>query len=54
MGVRGVPSLLNDVDVPKEDVHSFSDKTLHVDLMGTYFAFIRALYFKLLQQEAAK
>ncbi|KAF9952374.1 hypothetical protein BGZ72_006324, partial [Mortierella alpina] len=54
MGVRGLPSLLNDAAVPKEDVHSFAGKRLHVDLMGTYFAFIRALYFKLLREEAVK
>ncbi|KAF9920687.1 hypothetical protein BGZ67_001047, partial [Mortierella alpina] len=54
MGVRGLPSLLNDADVPKDDVHSFADKNVHVDLLGTYFALVRALYFKHLQQEAAK
>ncbi|KAF9945790.1 hypothetical protein BGZ70_003568, partial [Mortierella alpina] len=53
MGVRGLPSLLNDAAVPKEDVHSFAGKRVHVDLMGTYFALIRALYFKLLREEAA-
>ncbi|KAF9966434.1 hypothetical protein BGZ70_002364 [Mortierella alpina] len=53
-GVRGLPSLLNDATVPKEDVHSFAGKRVHVDLMGTYFALIRALYCKLLREEAAK
>ncbi|KAG0195371.1 hypothetical protein BGX28_001556, partial [Mortierella sp. GBA30] len=54
MGVRGVPDLLNDADTPKTNIISFTGKVLHVDFMGTYFAYFRALYFVFLCKEAVR
>ncbi|CAO3572538.1 unnamed protein product [Mortierella alpina] len=54
MGVRGLPSVLTDAQVLKTDVTSFAGTTVHIDLMGTYFAYIHALYFQHLRKEAAR
>ena len=54
MGVRGLLSLLREEDVPHTTIYDFSSNTVHLDVLGTYFALIRALFVSALSAEAAK
>ncbi|KAI8601959.1 hypothetical protein EDD21DRAFT_373158, partial [Dissophora ornata] len=53
MGVRGLLPLLRDHETPQTEVHDFTAQTVHVDVMGTYFAFLRAGYFSALRKQAS-
>ncbi|KAF9560174.1 hypothetical protein EC968_006282 [Mortierella alpina] len=53
MGVVGLPALLNDDDTPKSSFSNFANHTFEVDVMGTFFALLRALYFSCVSRQAA-